>query len=983
MKCFIIAQVVDGYNKLIGYKLFDSDTGETMVVDSNQIKTVLEKQPDFIKNASLINGIISGSNGKLDRYARVDRTGNLVAGDKSPLVVLNRIETVGYTVVDFKGQTARMANDKVVEYAKSNGIANGKVVTQDSIEYISSISGEYETVKLTPSKVGANTKVNIPIRIGGDAASVARHTAEDIETEMEYNDVFSAMNGEQRSVLKQYYTWYTVDAYQKMAKNVRLDLAPGKAEKLAQLRGTDKWEFAGINDSHMEGNFKAHCELGHRLRYEYFAIPEGVLDENHNIRTRSSVGYMRARRDTVQELREAGAIVFGETCAGDFFNISPDDMKTLVKIRTTMSDEIELMSNILTNHLEDSFKSKCKLLYQIIAKLGSTENVVKTFGDNIGYTLLAFIKAKMPFTKSLVILAAGQARKDKEQFYKNVFPEYSDVITELYKTADDYKNVSNATGAGKYLLDFVAEYTIEGAYQYDPVGDTENTRRDIGRYNKETRCLRDAQCSGLIINTSVNVRLLDNIETLINYFKAYKFYRDVMIESVKLYENTILKYKYSRYSRLTKQLENLTIATKNTDETDEELGLTYDRKSMVKVITSSAFIKDSENIFYPYTTYGTFSSYCRNKTFRGLKEYNYTDRVMYRVEPWKNIGDIAADIDELVSHGIKPADVAEMALRPLITKHDKLDEAERKKPKYIKFDLKLETRDSKYKYDNIAVAKLDYIQNEELLKAMENSNSTYGVNTNEIDNKSTLLNVGEFYATREITEMDYEYYINNIIKNRKFAKERMEIEEKAKKEEEARLAALAEKQRIEREEAAKKEMEDEAKMDKLQKLLNEYKGDRREYGIQTAQAILNQGIVYSKLSTKQRWRIDKTLKDLENQSGKVDYDLDNFVITEQKPVENNKEESNTENKQDKQNTQDKQTKANNFINEENLKGLDDKEAADAVRLLLTHVNIKTEQDSNISFSAKVALTINNTGKVSEKQKNYLMKGYEKLKERIG
>ena len=412
-----------------------------------------------------------------------------------------------------------------------------------------------------------------------------------------------------------------------MAKNVRLDLAPGKAEKLAQLRGIDKWEFAGINDSYMEGNFKAHCELGHRLRYEYFAIPEGVLDENHNIRTKDRVVGFRTRRDTVQDLRDAGAIVFGETCAGDFFHISPEDMKKLVKTRKTMSDEIELMSNILANHLEESYKSKCKLLYQIIAKLGNTENVIKVFGENVGYTLLAFIKAAMPFPMSLVIIAAEQARKDLSNFYITVFPEYKKVINMMLNSkAEDDKGTEVGYGqslvAGGNLLWFIAEYTLEGDYQYDPTTDEESIRKDIGRYNKDTRAKREAEQRSLILGTSVNVKILKDIKTIENYLKSAEFYLEIAKETA-IYFNAHkeLVNKYKKFETLGKALENMvTERTESVDsETEQQIAEKKEIEHLRVMITSSVnFLKLAnvdETEFYLVREY--------NKTYVGFLTKNW------------------------------------------------------------------------------------------------------------------------------------------------------------------------------------------------------------------------------------------------------------------------------------------------------------------------------------------------------------------------
>ena len=291
--------------------------------------------------------------------------------------------------------------------------------------------------------------------------------------------------------------------------------------------------------------------------------------------------------------------------------------------------------------------------------------------------------------------------------------------------------------------------------------------------------------------------------------------------------------------------------------------------------------------------------------------------------------------------------------------------------------------ESKYKDDLLAISKMDGITLAELRKAMDSKNNTYGVNTNELDGSSILLNVGEFNYFDEIREDDYNYYLESIKKNRERARVKRELEEKYKKEEEAKLLELAEKQRKEAEEAAKREMEEEAKLDKLRDLLENYSGDKKDYGIQTAQAILNQGLTYKNLSPKQKWRIEKTLKDLEQhkEKGEKTYDFSKMKTNDDKvetKIEDKSEDKEVESKDDSKKAP---VKPYANLNEENLKQLNDEDAACAVRLLLSMVNLKTEEDSNIAFSTKIALTINNTGKISDKQKNYLMKGYNKLRER--
>lgn len=518
MKVFIIAQIMDN-KKVVGYRLLDvEDHNKIKDCNIQTIKKVLSTSKDesLIKNAALVNGEIVGTNGQLSRYPKITTRGQLVNVNESPLIVINKIENLGYTVSDFKGTVIKMKTSDVVNYAKNQGIANGKVVVQDNVEYISSISDTYEQIKIAPSKVGAGSRVNINIPMGGDSREIAKHTKNEINTELQYNDVFSAMSKEQRDVLTQYYTWYTVDVYKSLAKNVRLSLSPGKAEKLAQLRGIDKWQFAGINDSYLEGRLDAKCELGHNLRYEYFAIPEELADGTQ-AKVRDWGGWaFRTTKGAQDDLRDRGAIVFGETCAGDFFNIAPEDMKKLVKTRKIMSDEIELTAGVITNKLEQTQELKYKFLRECLRAMGSGDAVVKVFGKKVGYTLLAFEKANIPYTKSLVILAGDQIRKDRKTFFKSVLKSCDNIVDIVL---DANENDSEALNLIRDLLVYITDFTIEGDYKYDPINDTEKSRRDIGAYNKETRQNRDYTLRRLFAGTLLKEKDFESLEKITSLLK--------------------------------------------------------------------------------------------------------------------------------------------------------------------------------------------------------------------------------------------------------------------------------------------------------------------------------------------------------------------------------------------------------------------------------------------------------------------------------
>ena len=58
--------------------------------------------------------------------------------------------------------------------------------------------------------------------------------------------------------------------------------------------------------------------------------------------------------------------------------------------------------------LEKEYTAKCKLLYEVIARLDNRKNTVHVFGLQVGSTLLNFIATSMPFPMSLVIEAGKQ-----------------------------------------------------------------------------------------------------------------------------------------------------------------------------------------------------------------------------------------------------------------------------------------------------------------------------------------------------------------------------------------------------------------------------------------------------------------------------------------------------------------------------------------------------------------------------------------------
>ena len=507
MGLMMIASIVDK-KKTIGIRLIDTRTlkgnkAEYKDVPVESIVAVLNKEPDTIDNLSLLNGELVGSNGVMDRYAKLNMNNRILLGD-SPMVILNSIGEVGYTVCDYNGNVRKWSNADTFEYANTygKGIANGKAVEKDGNQFISSIVGNYEVVKVPKSKAGVNSGAGIGILINTNASarSVAKNARVDINREVRETDVFKTMTSEQKKVIQAYYVWYTVDIFKNLAKGLRLNVPEDKVETMAELRGERDWRFGGITDLGFLGG--GTCELGHALRYAYKAYP------------------------IMKDGQPGQPIIFGETCSSDFFNISPEDMKHLVKARTIMSDEIKTMSEISANELHELYFNKTPLLNEW---LGVTDNVtiMKILGKKIGGTLLAFKLCGMPYPESLVKTVSIELEKNYKQVLELICPGHN--ITELGNilSSGSYYTSEITELVQKYCK-FMLYVKFRGEYGYDPIA---GTGKEKGlRFNADTRKSRSM--------------LLRNFT---NYFKCEKYdlaeFRDVLTFEKKMVPIREIIYK--------------------------------------------------------------------------------------------------------------------------------------------------------------------------------------------------------------------------------------------------------------------------------------------------------------------------------------------------------------------------------------------------------------------------------------------------------
>ena len=144
MKLIAIANISNG-EKTIGFRLLDTETKQVKNVPIYNITGALKANTIQIDNLILKDRAVSGYNGSIDRLPKIVE-GKLVG--KSPLIILNTLGNIGYTVSDYKGTIVNVKEADLIKYAKNNGISNGKIVSKDSREFISSIEGGYEVVSL-------------------------------------------------------------------------------------------------------------------------------------------------------------------------------------------------------------------------------------------------------------------------------------------------------------------------------------------------------------------------------------------------------------------------------------------------------------------------------------------------------------------------------------------------------------------------------------------------------------------------------------------------------------------------------------------------------------------------------------------------------------------------------------------------------------------------------------------------------------------
>jgi len=112
MGILAIANIIDGKNT-IGLRLLDTISGQIKDVPIANVIGVLASGKATIDNVGLENGKLVGTNGSLDRLPKI--MNGVLVGIYSPVIIVNQIDDIGYTVTGYKGTMVKLKNEDVLK----------------------------------------------------------------------------------------------------------------------------------------------------------------------------------------------------------------------------------------------------------------------------------------------------------------------------------------------------------------------------------------------------------------------------------------------------------------------------------------------------------------------------------------------------------------------------------------------------------------------------------------------------------------------------------------------------------------------------------------------------------------------------------------------------------------------------------------------------------------------------------------------------
>lgn len=349
---FFLIGVVDPKSRV--FRVVDTTDSGVNVLDEATLIEELTRQGVQLENAKILDGKLVGYPAPISKYG--------VDGDETVYVVCEECRdeagnVVGYNAYDNYGCSAYIERDYALAYANSAKFANAIFD---------------EATQLFRPYRGGTFSVVAP-----EAAEVIRGTSEiqklaecAVNIGRMENEAYQYMTAEQIKHIQEYYKWHTIYAYKEIACSLRMGVSPNKVAQLERLKGAGDWTFAGVYDGGYMG--AGTCALGHTLRYIFTAV------NNSN----------------GQEL------IFGETCVGDFFELSPAALKALTKAKNTMSSELKEIGVILETRALQEYMDGISEFVSLLSALG--DNAAGIVGSKAIRFAWRFMELNMPIPYSLI-----------------------------------------------------------------------------------------------------------------------------------------------------------------------------------------------------------------------------------------------------------------------------------------------------------------------------------------------------------------------------------------------------------------------------------------------------------------------------------------------------------------------------------------------------------------------------------------------------
>lgn len=595
-----IARITNNFStkSVIGYRLaqVDSELAKVEIKDvpTDSVKSAIMNKVIKIENIALVSGEVTGIQGSLERLPLIMLNGGLVDSESNRLTIAYEIGDAGYRVVAWNGVDKKLRTEEIIGLVNNNiyaGLSNGKIVDRDGMQFISAINGEFKHIaikkvksgKITSEDIFNNKKDQIVLKKTVNMASTQA------QEEIDFNDTFRLLTESQRKCIETYYTWWTTTTFNSLTRNTndRLKANPKKMQTLAELRGKDiEWSYGGcvpagiLAENRQAGRIHDYCQLGHKIYNVHRA--RGVDKEGNR--------YL---------------IKFGSQCSQDFFDISPEGLRKLVKVSDAMKEEIEFICNTLRDGKIDEEWTLLPFMTQLVDRLitlnskdynKAAEQLKILFGDKYPVFLISFRMNNIPFPKSLLELCREYLAteykiesKIEDRFSKDIddglirfFDNLNKVAIKnvdaiealkLYNDADfKYRYAKGIWMTVPRYFYFIVESKLEGKYGYDPVNKI--GKRGKGRFTQEASYNFEKKVQNFEIVGLKNHDFYDAINALNAlgvYYKLGQYLSNRFEEHTK-----ILKDKYNKSDEFIKKdvypqiLENIERNIRNSSPTTIE-----------------------------------------------------------------------------------------------------------------------------------------------------------------------------------------------------------------------------------------------------------------------------------------------------------------------------------------------------------------------------------------------------------------------------